>query len=140
MGLEILSRYRRRDIQILRGLAVISVVLFHAEPNVFKSGFLGVDAFFVISGFVITPLMVASIENRSSIKYPVLDFYRKRIYRFAPAFGVTIMVSILLIFLLGNLKDHERFFKQSISALLLVGNFSAPELSGDYFHPNYDHF
>jgi peptidoglycan/LPS O-acetylase OafA/YrhL len=102
-------------------LAVISVVLFHAEPNVFKLGFLGVDAFFVISGFVITPLMVASIENRSSIKHPVLDFYRKRIYRLAPAFGVTIMVSILLIFYWETSKIMRDFSSRALVRFYWLG-------------------
>lgn len=48
----------RRDIQILRGLAVLAVVLFHANERYFPLGYLGVDIFFVISGFVVTPLIL----------------------------------------------------------------------------------
>jgi peptidoglycan/LPS O-acetylase OafA/YrhL len=47
----------RRDIQVLRGLAVLAVVLFHASEIYFPLGYLGVDVFFVISGFVVTPLI-----------------------------------------------------------------------------------
>ena len=48
----------RKDIQVLRGLAVIAVVLFHVNQNYFSLGYLGVDVFFVISGFVVTPLIL----------------------------------------------------------------------------------
>ena len=48
----------RRDIQVLRGLAVLAVILFHADESYFPLGYLGVDIFFVISGFVVTPLIL----------------------------------------------------------------------------------
>jgi peptidoglycan/LPS O-acetylase OafA/YrhL len=48
----------RRDIQVLRGLAVLAVVFFHGGKNYFPLGYLGVDVFFVISGFVVTPLIL----------------------------------------------------------------------------------
>ena len=48
----------RKDIQVLRGLAVLAVVLFHADESHFPLGYLGVDVFFVISGFVVTPLIL----------------------------------------------------------------------------------
>ena len=48
----------RRDIQVLRGLAVLAVVLFHANESYFPLGYIGVDVFFVISGFVVTPLIL----------------------------------------------------------------------------------
>lgn len=48
----------RRDIQVLRGLAVLAVILFHADKSYFPLGYLGVDIFFVISGFVVTPLIL----------------------------------------------------------------------------------
>ena len=48
----------RRDIQVLRGSAVLAVVLFHAKESYFQLGYLGVDVFFVISGFVVTPLIL----------------------------------------------------------------------------------
>ena len=53
----------RRDIQVLRGLAVLAVVLFHAKERYFPLGYLGVDVFFVISGFVVTPLILRIFTN-----------------------------------------------------------------------------
>lgn len=60
------ERKYRRDIQVLRGLAVLSVVLFHATEIYFPLGYLGVDVFFVISGFVVTPLILRIFSDQSS--------------------------------------------------------------------------
>jgi peptidoglycan/LPS O-acetylase OafA/YrhL len=55
----------RSDIQVLRGLAVLAVVLFHSKESYFPLGYLGVDVFFVISGFVVTPLILRIFSNQS---------------------------------------------------------------------------
>jgi peptidoglycan/LPS O-acetylase OafA/YrhL len=68
----------RNDIQSIRGLAVMSVMLFHANPDFFKSGYLGVDVFFVVSGYVVAPLLIriAKPENgtHGTPKERVLNF------------------------------------------------------------------
>ena len=129
----------RRDIQVLRGLAVLAVVLFHAKESYFPLGFLGVDVFFVISGYVVTPLILQIFTDQtnwggrlSSLRY----FYKRRFYRLAPALAVTLTISAISIFLLGSIDDHERFARQGIATLLLVGNVGAYNYSGDYFSPN----
>ena len=71
----------RLDIQILRGIAVIYVILFHLNLDFFHSGFLGVDVFFVISGFLMTVLY----KNSTAI-----DFYKKRAKRLLPAYFFTL--------------------------------------------------
>ena len=129
----------RPDIQVMRGIAVLSVVLFHFRENIFSTGYLGVDVFFVISGFVVTPLLVRIFENQNSkrnIVQNLLEFYRRRFYRLAPAMGATLVLSAILIYLLGNVNDLERFSKQGLATLLLIGNFGAYEYSGEYFSPN----
>lgn len=55
----------RKDIQVLRGLAVLAVVLFHAKESSFSLGYLGVDVFFVVSGFVVTPLILQIFTKQS---------------------------------------------------------------------------
>ncbi len=132
----------RRDVQVLRGLAVLAVVLFHANESYFPLGYLGVDVFFVISGFVITPLILQIFTDQaigwgarlSNLRY----FYKRRFYRLAPALAVTLTISAVTIFLLGPIGDHQRFARQGIATLLLVGNVGAFRYSGDYFspHPN----
>lgn len=128
----------RRDIQVLRGLAVLAVVLFHAKESYFPLGYLGVDVFFVISGFVVTPLILRIFTDHvnggrlSNLKF----FYKRRFYRLAPALAVTLAIFAVLIFLLGPIGDHQRFARQGIATLLLVGNVGAYKYSGDYFSPN----
>jgi peptidoglycan/LPS O-acetylase OafA/YrhL len=56
----------RRDIQVLRGLAVLAVVLFPADEGFFPLGYLGVDVFFVISGFVVTPLILRIFTDQAN--------------------------------------------------------------------------
>ena len=129
----------RRDIQGLRGLAVLAVVLFHASENYFPLGYLGVDVFFVISGFVVTPLILRIFTDQSNggrlsnLRY----FYKRRFYRLAPALAVTLTISAILIFLLGPIGDLQRFARQGIATLLILGNAGAYKYSGgDYFAPN----
>jgi peptidoglycan/LPS O-acetylase OafA/YrhL len=129
----------RRDIQVLRGLAVLAVVLFHTKESYFPLGYLGVDVFFVISGFVVTPLILRIFTDQvtgggrlSNLK----TFYKRRFYRLAPALAATLAISVVAIFLLGPIGDHQRFARQGIATLLLVGNFGAYKYSGDYFAPN----
>ena len=129
----------RRDIQALRGLAVLAVVLFHATESHFPLGYIGVDVFFVISGFVVTPLILRIFTDQSNggrlsnLKY----FYKRRFYRLAPALAVTLTISAVAIFLLGPIVDLQRFARQGIATLLILGNAGAYKYSGgDYFASN----
>jgi peptidoglycan/LPS O-acetylase OafA/YrhL len=130
----------RRDIQVLRSLAVIAVVLFHAEERYFPLGYLGVDVFFVISGFVVTPMILQIFSDQANKKKGCLSnlryFYKRRFYRLAPALAVTLAISATSIFLLGPISDHQRFARQGIATLLLLGNVGAYKYLGDYFSPN----
>gem|GEM_PF-1614048 len=127
----------RSDIQALRGLSVLAVLLYHAEENFFPLGYLGVDVFFVISGFVVTPLILRIFADNSKGQLcNLIHFYKRRFYRLAPALAVSLTLSAVIIFLLGPISDHERFAKQGIATFLLVGNFGAYRYSGNYFSPN----
>jgi peptidoglycan/LPS O-acetylase OafA/YrhL len=130
----------REDIQFLRGIAVLAVILFHAEKKYFPLGYLGVDLFFVISGFVVTPLIMRIFETpHAEIQVKlngVKDFYVKRFYRLAPALGGMLFFAIIVVFLFGSVGDHEKFAKQGIATLLLVGNLGAYKYNIDYFSPN----
>ncbi|STX51475.1 O-antigen acetylase [Legionella busanensis] len=82
----------RADIDGLRALAVISVVGFHALPHSLPGGFIGVDIFFVISGFLISTILFKNLENNH---FSLQDFYAKRIRRIFPAL-LTVLVSCLI--------------------------------------------
>jgi peptidoglycan/LPS O-acetylase OafA/YrhL len=128
----------RADIQVMRGIAVLAVVFYHAKQSVFPLGYLGVDSFFVISGFVVTPLIlrIRTDEKLQGLPKGLLEFYKRRFYRLAPALGTTLGISAILVFLIGNLNDHLKFAKQGLATILLLGNFGAYQFSGDYFSPN----
>jgi len=81
----------RADLDGLRAIAVVAVVLFHAFPTLFPGGFVGVDVFFVISGFLITSIIFADLERR---KFSFVEFYGRRIRRIFPALCITLFVCL----------------------------------------------
>ena len=127
----------RKDIQVLRGVAVFAVVLFHAQESYIPLGFLGVDAFFVISGFVVTPLIIQIFTEQeiyggrlSKLKY----FYKRRFYRLAPALGTILFTSAIFTFLLAPINILEQFSGQGAAALLLSGNLAAYRYDPNYLN------
>ena len=129
----------RPEIQVLRGLAVISVVLFHLNPQVFSLGYLGVDVFFVISGYLITPKVVSIFggDRKNSSKYSLAkSFIFKRIYRLIPAMAACVGTTLILFMIFGSLSDLSRFLKQALYSLFFVANLGAYKTSGNYFNPD----
>lgn len=82
----------RPDIDGLRALAVLSVVVFHYFPAVLPGGFVGVDIFFVISGYLITSIITKDINNAS---FSFVDFYRKRVLRIFPALFLVLLFCLI---------------------------------------------
>lgn len=89
---KLMNRYRR-EIDGLRALAIIPVVFFHADFPTFSGGFVGVDVFFVISGYLITRLIILELEKNS---FSLLSFYERRARRILPALFVVIGVSFIV--------------------------------------------
>jgi peptidoglycan/LPS O-acetylase OafA/YrhL len=85
-------RYRP-DIDGLRALAVMAVILFHAFPKVVPGGFVGVDIFFVISGYLITQIIQGDLENG---RFNAGQFYARRIRRIFPALIIVLIVAFAL--------------------------------------------
>ncbi|WSH67114.1 acyltransferase family protein [Rhizobium ruizarguesonis] len=81
----------RPDIDGLRSVAVLSVVIFHAFPTVLPSGFIGVDIFFVISGFLISTIILGNL-NRG--RFSLLDFYGRRVRRIFPALAIVLAATL----------------------------------------------
>ncbi|MBP6087645.1 MAG: acyltransferase, partial [Rhodoluna sp.] len=91
------SRPIRADIQALRALAVLMVVLFHLWPNRLSGGFAGVDVFFVISGFLISKALFRELADSGRIA--IVRFWARRIRRLLPAALLVIAVTALVSFL-----------------------------------------
>src|SRR5439155_9326578 len=83
----------RRDIDGLRALAVLLVVAYHAAPGYITGGFIGVDIFFVISGFLITRIIVRDVERG---RFSLLGFYARRARRIVPALAVMLAATWLI--------------------------------------------
>lgn len=81
----------RREIDGLRALAVLPVILFHAGFETFSGGFVGVDVFFVISGYLITTIILAELDQG---KFSIVNFYERRARRIVPALFLVMLVCI----------------------------------------------
>lgn len=129
---------RKRDIQIIRGMAVLAVVCFHLDLPYAEYGYLGVDAFFVISGYVMMPRIQQLTDGgRRAVATNLSSFYRRRVARLLPASGITIGLSVPLLMVLGLPGDFQRISKQAIASIFLAGNLGAYRYSGtSYFTPN----
>jgi peptidoglycan/LPS O-acetylase OafA/YrhL len=126
--------YYRADIDGLRGIAVSLVILFHIFPNLFRNGFLGVDIFFVISGFVVTQ----SIERHLNAGLPggLMDFYGHRVKRILPALYANLLATIVVSCLFIPPPDLPSIFKTAASAVAGVSNLALLIASFDYFSPD----
>lgn len=95
--------YWRRDIQGLRAIAVLSVVAYHYQLGPFHGGYVGVDVFFVISGFVITNMLSRAADSGS--RPSLLDFYATRARRILPAASVTLLATVVATYVvLGGVR------------------------------------
>ena len=121
---------RRRDIQGIRALAVLLVLAYHAEIPGFSGGYIGVDIFFVISGFLITNLLVREFDLNGKIS--LTDFYARRVRRLLPASLVAVVGTLVMsrIWLeplrLGDLTQDAR------AAALFITNLLFASRESDY--------
>ncbi|WP_306287123.1 acyltransferase [Pseudomonas sp. MD195_PC81_125] len=119
----------RKSINALRALAVLSVVLFHFKVPGFEGGFAGVDVFFVISGFLMTGIIVNGVQQQN---FSLLGFYASRARRIIPALLVLCVTLLVFGYLYLPLDDLRETIRTIKSSLLFSSNFSFAE-SGNYF-------
>ncbi len=110
----------RSDIQVLRAIAVISVVLYHTGSPLFSGGFVGVDIFFVISGYLISGLLLCELEHLSSIDFPA--FYARRMRRLLPAFLIVFLFCIAVIAFDYAPIFQKQYLNSGLYALLYSSN------------------
>jgi peptidoglycan/LPS O-acetylase OafA/YrhL len=120
-------------IQSLRALSVLFVFLYHTNIPIFSNGYLGVDIFFVISGFVITKSIFDNCEKKI---INLKNFYIKRAKRIIPNLFFIVVFTYLFYLLFG--PPDLSLFKEMFFALLGLSNFYYLTLSGDYFNNIFD--
>lgn len=126
----------RKEIDGLRAIAVIAVILDHLGLDTFSGGYIGVDMFFVVSGFVIFRGILANIEdNRFSIR----DFYRRRVNRIIPALVVMIGFTLLGGLILLTPQGYEEMSESALAALFSLSNFYFDNNAGNYFAATSNH-
>ena len=110
----------RPDIDGLRAVAVLSVVIFHAFPEYLGGGFIGVDVFFVISGFLITSLILREQrEERFSLRH----FYARRIRRIFPALSLVLGFGLIAGWICLNFMEYKQLTKHTGSSAIFITNF-----------------
>jgi peptidoglycan/LPS O-acetylase OafA/YrhL len=118
------------DIQGLRALAVLAVVIYHINPSILPGGYLGVDIFFVISGYLIIGHIWNQLENKN---FYLINFYLKRVKRLFPALFVMILGSIIIGYFILLPSETTSLHKSIISSLFYVSNFYFYSVT-DYFN------
>lgn len=110
----------RPDIDGMRAIAVVVVVLFHLGTSGFGGGFVGVDIFFVISGFLITGLIRNEVESTDKFRFG--SFYLRRVRRLFPALALTLAASFVAAMLLFPPEPLQRFAGSFITSIFSVSN------------------
>lgn len=123
-----LLRYRQ-DINGLRAIAVISVVFYHL--GLLPGGFIGVDIFFAISGFLISHIIINGIQDKN---FSLVVFFERRIARLAPALFFMLIITFIPFFLIMDSSSFRNFSQSIISTVLYASNILF-YLENDYFDP-----
>jgi peptidoglycan/LPS O-acetylase OafA/YrhL len=121
----------RPDIEGLRGVAILLVVLFHARVPALDGGFVGVDVFFVLSGFFITGLLVREREASGDVRLG--EFYGRRALRLLPALFVVLFATLAIVLTLYAPIDRARIASTARSVALHAGNVEFAKSQVNYF-------
>lgn len=130
----------RADIDGLRALAVVPVVLYHAKFSWLSGGYVGVDMFFVISGFLITTIIFSELQND---KFSIIKFYERRILRILPALFAMLSATLVVGMLIMLPQDFQNLTSSAVATLVFGSNvffytdggyFSAPSESKALLH------
>ena len=110
----------RAEIDGLRAIAVLPVILFHAGFDLFSGGFVGVDVFFVISGYLITTIILDDLEKN---RFSLLNFYERRARRILPALYFMIIISIILGWFILTPYFYRDLFQTMFATSLFNSNY-----------------
>ena len=122
----------RADLDGMRAIAVMAVVLYHLDPTLVPGGFVGVDVFFVLSGYFITRHIVEALKEQT---FSLVRFFDRRIRRLLPALFFMLSATSVAAFFVLLPADFERYVLSVIAAVFSVSNFFFWDQSG-YFAPD----
>lgn len=111
----------RKDINGLRAIAVLSVMLFHFDLTGFTGGFVGVDIFFVISGFLMTMIIFKQLEED---RFSLISFYFSRGRRIVPALSALCLVLIIVNWFYEGVKDYDALGEYVVTSMTFVSNIN----------------
>lgn len=132
----------RGDIQGARGIGVLIILLAHVGVSQLHGGYVLVDLFFAVSGFVITAMLIAEHKHRLSQGqhgFSLLGFYLRRLKRIFPIATVGIVTTVLLAYLVWNQVAAKKVFSDGIWAFFSLANFHEISKATDYFAQNVSH-
>lgn len=123
-------RILRPEIQALRAIAVTTVVVFHYWPDLITGGYIGVDVFFAISGFLITGHLVREVDRSGHVSLP--GFWARRARRILPAALLVLLFCTVATFLIVPLNLWDQFFREIQASTLYVENWNLAREAVDY--------
>lgn len=120
----------RQDINLLRGIAILSVVFYHFTATLLPGGFAGVDVFFVISGFLMTKIIATGLERN---RFNLIQFYAARCKRIIPALlAMCLVIAMATLFWLPT-NEYKKLGNYIGYAALFISNLKLNKETGDYF-------
>lgn len=136
-GAATVQQAYRRDIDGLRAIAVLAVIAFHANPALVPGGFVGVDVFFVLSGYLITGVMVNALESG---RFSFAEFYARRMKRIFPAYIVVAAATLLVSSYLLIPNDYIFYTTSLAASWAFLSNVFFSMLSWGYFGQRTEEF
>lgn len=127
---EVVKTHYRPDVDGLRAVAVLAVLAYHGFPESFSGGFVGVDIFFVISGYLISRLIWSDL---SSSKFTFARFYGRRVRRIFPALAVVLAACAVAGWLFLLADEWREFGRQLFAGVAFVSNIALATEHADYF-------
>ncbi len=121
---------KRSDIEGLHAIAILAVVLYHCRISWLGGGFVGVDVFFVVSGFLITSLMLTEIEQTRRLSFPA--FYGRRARRLLPVACLVIVTTVAIGWIVLSPLERRRLVDDALSAVTYTVNWRLASQSTDY--------
>ncbi|GMT07361.1 hypothetical protein PENTCL1PPCAC_29535, partial [Pristionchus entomophagus] len=126
---------KREDLQVIRGIAIIAVLAFHLLPAAFPNGYLGVDMFFVLSGFLMSTILCKSALTSSSI----LDFFVRRFKRIIPLYALMLCATTVAVVMIFTISDMDNFMTDVKWALAIAINWQIVLRKVDYWTKVFDY-